>query len=127
MKTVLPALYLLSAILYLLPQAKAADGRVITENGTNIFAIGIDSRDFSVVRFYMQGTNVLELRAERMLIKDVAVRTEVDKRLLTERDAIFSALKSNTNVGPGNVALVLSNMVRLQILEDVDAKTKGTR
>ena len=46
---------------------------------------------------------------------------------MAERDAALAALRNNTNVGPGNIALVLSNMVRLQILDDMDAKTKGTR
>jgi hypothetical protein len=105
----------------------AVESRVITENGTNILAIGIDSRDYKVVRFYMEGTNVLELRAEQMLLKDVAIRTEVDKRLVAERAAIYAALRANTNVGPGNISIVLSNLVRVQILEDTDAMERAKR
>ena len=102
----------------------AVDGRVITENGTNILAIGIDSRDYSVVRFYMKGTNVLELRATDMLLNDSTIKTEVDKRLIVERTGLLDALRAGTNVTALNITATVSNLVRLQVLEDGDAKEK---
>lgn len=102
----------------------AVDGRVITENGTNILCIGIDTRDYSVVRFYMKGTNVLELRATDMLLRDSTIRTEVDKRLVAERTGILDVLRASTNVTALNITATVSNLVRLQALEDADAKEK---
>ena len=103
---------------------RAADARVITENGTNILAIGIDSRDYSVVRFYMKGTNVLELRATDMLLNDSVIKTEVDKRLVAERTGLLDALRAGTNVTALNITATVSNLVRLQVLEDSDAQGK---
>jgi hypothetical protein len=125
MKTL--ALYLLSSVFYLLPQAHAADSRVITENGTNILAVGIDSRDFTVVRFYLTGTNIMELRPDSLRVGGSPVRREVAPKLEAERDAILAAIKANTNVSPGNVSFVISNMVRLQIIEANDAKERSIR
>lgn len=105
----------------------AADSRVITENGTNILAVGIDSRDFTVVRFYLTGTNIMELRADSLRVGGSPVRREVALKLEAERDAILAAIKANTNVGPGNVSFVISNMVRLQIIEANDAKERSIR
>ena len=102
----------------------AVDARTITENGTNILAIGIDSRDYSVVRFYMKGTNVLELRATDMLLNDSTIKTEVDKRLIVERTGLLDALRAGTNVTALNITATVSNLVRLQVLEDGDAKEK---
>ena len=103
---------------------RAADARIITENGTNILAIGIDTRDYTVVRFYMKGTNVLELRATDMLLNDSIVKTEVDKKLAAQRAAIVDALAASTNVTPQNITATVSNLVRLQVLEDSDSKDK---
>lgn len=102
----------------------AVDGRVITENGTNILAIGIDTRDYTVVRFYMKGTNVLELRATDMLLNDSAIRTDVDKRLVAERTGLLDALRAGTNVTALNITATVSNLVRIQVLEDGDAQDK---
>jgi len=45
----------------------AADARIITEGTTNILAIGIDARDFDVIRFYLRGSNVMEFRQDEVL------------------------------------------------------------
>jgi hypothetical protein len=102
----------------------AADARVITEGATNILAIGIDSRDYSVVRFYMKGTNVLELRATDMLLNDSPIKTEVDKRYVAERTALLDALRASTNINAGNITSTVSNLVRLRLLDDVDVEAK---
>lgn len=102
----------------------AADARVITENGTNILAIGIDSRDFSVVRFYLKGTNTLELRADQVLHREQSLKTEVTIEKQPERDGILDALRASTNVNALNLSLVVSNLARLQLLEDADARGK---
>lgn len=47
----------------------AADGRTITEGTNVVLAIGIDSRDFDIVRFYLRGNAVLELRADDLVIQ----------------------------------------------------------
>ena len=120
MKTLL--LLLLTAV-----HLVAVDARTITENGTNILAIGIDSRDFSVVRFYLRGTNVLELRATDMLLNDSTIKTEVDKRLIVERTGLLDALRAGTNVTALNITATVSNLVRLQVLEEADASSKKAK
>lgn len=120
MKTLLLLLLLLLTAIHLV----AADARTITENGTNILAIGIDSRDYTVVRFYLKGTNTLELRATDMLLNDSTIKTEVDKRLVAERTGLLDALRAGTNVTALNITATVSNLVRLQVLEDGDARDK---
>ena len=103
------------------PLCRAADARVITEGTTNILAIGIDSRDFDVIRFYLKGTNTLELRATQVWLKDQPVNTpKPDAKTALEREAILTALSLSTNVTVLNSPTVLSNLVRLRLIEDVD-------
>jgi hypothetical protein len=70
-------LILCSLCLLLFRSARAADARVITEGTTNVLAIGIDQRDFDVIRFYLRGTNTLEIRAEDLLQKDRSMMTAI--------------------------------------------------
>ena len=100
----------------------AADGRVITENGTNILAIGIDQRDFEIVRFYLKGTNVLEFRADDLSHRGRDVFTKASTNDV-ERSALRSSLKANVNNGnvpPGKTSEVLATLIRLQELDDAD-------
>lgn len=60
-------------LLFNLAASHAAEARVITENGTNILAVGIDNRDFEFIRFYLKGTNVLELKPDDLVQKDRSV------------------------------------------------------
>ena len=119
MKTLL---LLLSAFLLQFSTGFAADARVITENGTNILAVGIDQRDFEVVRFYLKGTNTIEFRAEDIVHKGRAVFTK-DSTNDVERAALRAAIKAsvnNGNVPPGKTSEVLAALIRLQELDDLD-------
>jgi hypothetical protein len=75
MKTIL-LLFVISS--FVIRHSLAADARVITEGGTNILAIGIDSRDYDVVRFYFRGadgkvTNQFEIRPDDLIQRDRSV------------------------------------------------------
>jgi hypothetical protein len=72
---ILPLLCVLCVLSRL--NSSAAEGRVISDNGTNILAIGIDSRDFDVIRFYLRGTNTLEIRTDDLLQKDRSMMTAI--------------------------------------------------
>ena len=102
------------------PRAPAADGRVITEGTTNILAIGIDSRDFDTIRFYLRGSNTLELRAEDLLHKArLVLPPPPSPAQVAERDALVSRMSSFTNdITALNAPTILSNLVRLRQLED---------
>jgi hypothetical protein len=116
MKTLL--LLLFCSALCVPRSAFSADGRVITENGTNILCLGIDQpRSYTVVRFYLAGTNVVELRADDIVHGG---RKVFDKETSAERDALLTALRAQTNVTPANTTQVVSNLVRLQLLEDAE-------
>ena len=107
------------------PLSRAADARVITEGTTNVLCIGIDSRDFDVIRFYLRGTNTLELRATQVWLKDQPINPpKPDAKTALEREAIMSALSLSTNVSALNTSTVLSNIVRLRLIEDVDETGK---
>jgi hypothetical protein len=71
MKSLIP-LCVLCVLSRLIPSALAQD-RVITENGTNILAIGIDSGDFDIIRFYSRGTNRFEIRINDLIQMDRSV------------------------------------------------------
>ena len=101
--------------------ARAADARVITEGGTNILAIGIDSRDYDVIRFYLRGNRVVELTADDIVHLDRKVLgSPINAGKLAERDAIMAALAAQTNFGAGGLQTAVSNLVRLKVIESLD-------
>ncbi len=104
------------------------EGKIITENGTNILCIGTDRPDYDVVRFYLRKTNAaVELRADDILHTDRKVfGPPLPPALNTERDAILTALRARTNVPP-DTQLVVSNLLRLQLLDEGQRATNGTR
>jgi hypothetical protein len=115
----------LCALLFIPLSAPAADARVITENGTNILAIGIDASDFEIVRIYFKGTNQFEIRADQILSKDRTILPPPPPPLIAaERAALLSALSARTNVTVLDSPTILSNLVRLRLLDDNLARTR---
>lgn len=96
----------------------AADARVITEGGTNILAVGIDSRDFDVIRFYFAGGRTVEFSADELRHNGRAVAKQPPAAVQLERDALLAALAAQTNVGLTDVTMVVSNLARLKLLEE---------
>ena len=102
-------------------QAFCADARVITENGTNILAIGIDTRDYDVIRFYLRGSNVIEFRADDIIHLDRKVLgAPISQARIAERDAILAAIVSQTNFSGAQAIMVISNLARLKVIESLD-------
>lgn len=113
-----PLLLLLSCYLLPIAHCLAADARVITENGTNILAVGIDSRDFEVVRFYYANGRTVEFRPTDILHEGRSVAKNPPPAVQAERDALLAALSARTNVGAADVTMVVSNLARLKLLEE---------
>ena len=101
---------------------RAGTWRIITEDGTNILAIGIDNRDFYVVRFYFQGTNQFEIRADQILAKDrLVLPPKPPPALLAERDALLDSISRSTNAvdfTPLALSGIVSNLTRLRQLDE---------
>jgi hypothetical protein len=98
------------------------EGRILTENGTNILVIGTDRVDFSVIRFHLAGSNTCEIRPDEISHRgrDVFTATSTND---VERLALRAALKANVNNGnvpPGKTSEVLAALIRLQELDDAD-------
>lgn len=99
----------------------AADARTITEGTNNILAIGIDNRDYDIIRFYLRGTNVVEIRADQLLHRDQAlVSAPISPVKSAERDALLAALAAHTNWSGAGAQVAVSNLVRLKVIEAID-------
>lgn len=110
--------------------SSAQDARTITEGTTNILAIGIDNRDFDVIRFYLRGSNVIEFRADDVLStrrQTFVFGPPAPPVLSLDRSNILFTLRSSTNVTAGTAANVISNLLRLQLIDEQQKATNGTR